>query len=148
MCRFCRACRAISSTSSTIQGIWCTPRTRRSRCCTTTSPSSSAKPAGSATNPTTVGRIEKASAGYFCRRGGVLAGQLGAEHVDALDRRRLRQQLGSIRPQRLRDRPVEVSLATGFVGESIEDAERGRAKLQGKPDRGGAFLLRHAEAGL
>ncbi len=76
------------------------------------------------------------------------AGQLGAEHVDAFDRRRLRQQLGGVRTQRLRDRPVEVSLATGFVEEGIEDAEGGRAELQGESHRGGAFLLRQAEAGL
>jgi len=43
-------------------------------------------------------------------------------HVDAFDRRRLRQQLGGVRAQRLRGRPVEVSLATGFVEEGIEDA--------------------------
>jgi hypothetical protein len=76
------------------------------------------------------------------------AGQLGAEHVDAFDRRRLRQQLGRVRPQRLRDRPVEVSLTASFIGEGIEDAEGGRTELQSEPHRGGAFLLRQAEAGL
>jgi hypothetical protein len=51
------------------------------------------------------------------------AGQLGAEHVDAFDRRRLRQQPRGVRAQRLRDRPVEVGLTTGLVSERIEDAE-------------------------
>ncbi len=40
-----------------------------------------------------------------------------------------------------------MSLATGLVGEGIEDAEGGQAELQGEPHRGGAFLLCHAEAG-
>jgi hypothetical protein len=41
--------------------------------------------------------------------------QLGAEHVDAFNRRSLRQQVGRIRPQRLRDRASEVGLAAGFI---------------------------------
>jgi hypothetical protein len=56
-------------------------------------------------------------------------GQLGTEHVDAFDRRFLRKQCGRLRPQRLRNRPVKVSLASVFVGEGIEYAEGGRAQL-------------------
>src|SRR5882724_3396736 len=76
------------------------------------------------------------------------AGELGAEHVDAFDRRPLRQKLRGVRAERVCDWPVEMSLATGLVGEGIEDAEGRRADLQGEPHRGGGFLLRHAEARL
>ena len=72
--------------------------------------------------------------------------QLGAEHVDAFDGRRLRQQVGRIRPQSLGDRTVEVGLAAGFIGEGVEDAEGGRAELQGELHRGGAFLSRQVKA--
>src|SRR5580692_1887069 len=44
-CRFQRTCSRISSTSSTTRATWFTPRTHRSRCCTTTSPVSYAEPA-------------------------------------------------------------------------------------------------------
>jgi hypothetical protein len=76
------------------------------------------------------------------------SGQLAAEHVEAFDRRCLRQQVGRVRTQRLRDSPVEVSLAAGIVGECIEDAEGEGAELQGKPNRSGAFLACQVEAGL
>src|SRR5271169_1884799 len=50
-CRFQRTCRRISSTSSTTRATWCTPRTHRSRCCTTVSRDSFAEPTISATEP-------------------------------------------------------------------------------------------------
>src|SRR5215468_11237422 len=75
-----------------------------------------------------------------------LLSQLGAEHVDAFNRRCLCQQVRRIRPQRLRDRTVEVGLASGFIGEGIEDAEGGRPELQGEPYGGGDFSPCQVEA--
>ncbi len=47
------------------------------------------------------------------------------------------EQLIGLGHQRLGDRAVEVGVASGFIGEGVEDAEPVRPQLDGVPGRGG-----------
>lgn len=53
-----------------------------------------------------------------------------------------------MRHQRLGDRAAEVSLASGFVIEGVEDAEGRWPEPQREPDRRGLFLIGHRKADL
>jgi AraC-like DNA-binding protein len=63
-----------------------------------------------------------------------LCGQLGAKHFERRDRRGRRKQFGRPPHQRLRNRPAQVTLPSGFVTERVEDRERGGSDAQGEPE--------------
>ena len=67
--------------------------------------------------------------------------QLGAENLERLDGRRDGEQGRGLRHQRLRDRPVQVTLARGFVAEGVEDGERRRSEPQREPQQRGRLLI-------
>src|SRR2546427_3804795 len=69
-------------------------------------------------------------------------GQFGAEHVDSFDDGRRGEQGGRLRDQCLRNRSIEMGLPPRFVGERVEDTERGRTDAQGEPDGGRGLLSR------
>ena len=70
---------------------------------------------------------------------------LGGQHVDLFDLRRLGQQIGGLGHQRGGDGAVEVGLAAGVAGEGVEDPERRRAEPQREPDGRLGFLLGERE---
>ena len=64
-----------------------------------------------------------------------LVGEFRREHIDALDHRRRGQQFGRLLPERSGHSSGEMSIPSGFVGECVEDAERGRTQTKAEPDR-------------
>src|SRR5580700_9372432 len=85
-CRFRRTCRRTSNTSSTTRATWCTPRTHRSSCCTTTSRGSFAAPAISATNRRAALELEHLHIPYVRQRAQLLLDGLGHDLIHAHDR--------------------------------------------------------------
>jgi hypothetical protein len=71
---------------------------------------------------------------------------LRSEHVELLDDRRARQEMGRLCHQRLRDRAGQVGLAGGIVGEGVEDGKAARPDPERKPDRGRGFLAGELES--
>src|SRR5258708_36439737 len=65
--------------------------------------------------------------------------QLGRQHIDRLDRRRLRQELGRLRHQRRGNLTSEMRLSSGLVGEGVENPERRWSDLEGEPDGRGCL---------
>jgi hypothetical protein len=78
----------------------------------------------------------------------LLARQLGREDVDRLDHRRLFQQLGRLGHQGGGHLATKVGLATGVVGEGVEDAELRWAETDREPGDGCWFLLHQGQASL
>src|SRR5262245_49008687 len=72
--------------------------------------------------------------------------QLGAQHLQRLDRRRRRKQRCRLRHQSLRNRSVQATLASGFVADRIEHRERGGSEAQREPHQRGGFLVGEGEA--
>jgi len=77
-----------------------------------------------------------------------LAWQFGRQHVDLLNDRRAREQLGRLLHQRGCDLPRQVRLAALIVREGVVDAETGRTETEGVPGQGGRLPLDDGEGAL
>src|SRR6185295_3021416 len=71
--------------------------------------------------------------------------QFRRQHVHLLDRRRLREELASLGHQCGGDAAGQVGLASGLVGEGVEDAERARSELDREPGGRRRLLLHDRE---
>src|SRR6476469_6907614 len=77
-----------------------------------------------------------------------LVWQLGGEHVDLLNDRRTREQLGRFLHQRRRYLTGQVGLASLVIRESVVDAEGARAEPHGIPGHGGRLALNERKRAL
>src|SRR5579864_1444043 len=70
-----------------------------------------------------------------------LSGKLRAQNFNRFDDRWFGEQFGRLRHERFGDGAVQMSLASAFVGEGIEDTEGRRPQAQREPYRRCCFLV-------